>query len=116
MSQTVSVPQYYTYYQNNSGGDFDEDEQVCQYVIIQALSPDQADARAESIGIYFNGVSEGKDCRCCGDRWYPASEHSAVPTIWGKSPDDYKPIFRLNKGQIFCRVYHLNGTITEYSG
>jgi hypothetical protein len=26
-------------------------------------------ARAEMIGIYFDGVDQNIDCSCCGDRW-----------------------------------------------
>jgi len=30
---------------------------------------DTATKAAETVGLYLNGVAEGKDCRCCGDRW-----------------------------------------------
>ena len=29
---------------------------------------------AEDIGLYFDGVEQGMDCSCCGDRWYRAWE------------------------------------------
>ena len=25
-------------------------------------------------GVYFDGVEKGRDCACCGDRWYGAYE------------------------------------------
>lgn len=31
---------------------------------------DEANARAKGIGLYFDGVDDGRDCECCGDRWY----------------------------------------------
>ena len=42
-------------------------------LFVYADTPEEADVVAESIGIYFDGVSAGKDCACCGDRWYRAS-------------------------------------------
>ncbi|MFE4367966.1 MULTISPECIES: DUF7296 family protein [unclassified Streptomyces] len=58
---------FYEFHQNNSGGgfDYDEDNGISVYVIIEAGSADVANARAEKIGLYFDG--EG-DCPCCGDR------------------------------------------------
>ena len=29
-------------------------------------------AKAKTLGIYFNGINIGIDCKCCNDRW---SEH-----------------------------------------
>ena len=76
---------YYTFNQNNSGGGFHTDEAVAEYVIIQAYSAEDANERAENIGIYFNGVDSGMDCPCCGDRWYHVSERDgySVPAIYG---------------------------------
>jgi hypothetical protein len=63
---------FYHYRQNNSGGHFDVDEEVSINVCIEASSVSAADARAENVGIYFNGCDTGQDCSCCGDRWYTA--------------------------------------------
>lgn len=62
---------FYTFDQNNSGGNFDYDERagITHYVIVEAVDRNHAISRAESIGLYFNGVEEGNDCPCCGDRW-----------------------------------------------
>ena len=85
---------WYTYHQNNSGGSFDIDRDVDQKVIIQASSASEADDLAQRIGIYFNGVDDGIDCDCCGDRWYPSSwndEGTNEPEVYGEvvvwSPD-----------------------------
>ena len=63
---------FYTFDQNNSGGSFihDPDLGIGYVVVIEAESQDKAIEKAESIGLYFNGVVEGYDCPCCGDRWY----------------------------------------------
>jgi hypothetical protein len=60
---------FYTYWQNNSGGVWDG---PAQNVVIEAPSAEMANDRAEKLaGIYFNGVDDGIDCECCGDRWHP---------------------------------------------
>lgn len=75
---------FYTYSQNNSGGGFDIDEHVTITVIIEADSADEADAKAEEIGIYFDGCDSEIDCPCCGDRWYRAyGEGDEKPSIYG---------------------------------
>lgn len=60
---------WFEYRQNNSGGSFQIDNDVSIYVLIQAEDRVSANRKAEEVGIYFNGVSDGRDCDCCGDRW-----------------------------------------------
>lgn len=76
---------FFTFNQNNTGGTFTRTEGgLSTYVIIEAADADEANARAEALGIYFNGVDEGRDCKCCGDRWDPASGQGAeLPTVYG---------------------------------
>ena len=81
---------FYTYRQNNSGGIFVVNDNVTHYVIIEANSPSEADERAQSIGIYFDGVEEQWDCSCCGDRWHRArGSGTERPEIYGEHPSDY---------------------------
>lgn len=97
---------FYTFNQNNSGGSFIEDDRVAQYVIIEANSADAANALAEVYGLYFNGCADGRDCSCCGDRWYPVYEHDGTeyPEIYGKSAlDECRPVI----------IYYQSGTITR---
>ena len=68
------IEMFYEYNQNNSGGSFDVDKEVCHRVYIEADNKDDAYFIAQSKGIYFDGVSSGRDCGCCGDRWYPQDE------------------------------------------
>lgn len=60
---------YYLFKQNNSGGRFIEDYMVAPFVAIEANSASLANTLAEKNGIYFDGVKNGIDCPCCGDRW-----------------------------------------------
>lgn len=75
---------FYSYNQNNSGGSFDKDENLDEYVIIEANSLNEANEKAESIGIYFDGVDKGYDCDCCGDRWYDPYEPTEQPKVYGE--------------------------------
>jgi hypothetical protein len=79
---------FFEFNQNNSGGgfDFDEDAGITHIVIIEADSAEEANSKAESIGLYFDG--EG-DCSCCGDRWYEAyGSGDAVPSYYGEPVQD----------------------------
>lgn len=74
--------------QNNSGGRFDVDDKggIAEYVIVEAGSADEANDRAEGLGLYFNGTDDGgPDCPCCGDRWCRVSESDGAsePMIYG---------------------------------
>ena len=40
---------------------------------IYASDKNEANRIAKAKGIYFDGVSKGIDCECCGDRWHEAS-------------------------------------------
>jgi len=74
---------FYTFTQNNSGGHFIRNANVDHYVIIEADNRLTAMERALNIGIYFNGVDEGIDCECCGDRWYESNNGTDVPSSYG---------------------------------
>lgn len=66
--QKVNPLKWYEYSQNNSGGSFVHDPEagIGYAVWVQARNYEEANRRAEGVGLYFDG--EG-DCRCCGDRW-----------------------------------------------
>ena len=66
---------FYELNQNNSGGSFQVDDKVCHRLFIEANSEDAAVAKAEDLGCYWDGVSQGMDCPCCGDRWYPPYDY-----------------------------------------
>ena len=56
---------YFSYVQNNSGGFY---EGPAITVIVEAETPEGADASAESVGVYFDPDCN-IDCECCGSRW-----------------------------------------------
>lgn len=97
---------FYEFHQNNSGGDFVQDENLDAYVIVEATSAEDANERAWHLGVYFDGCHIGVDCPCCGDRWYPVDENdaSAEPSIYGE------PILLSLKGfRTDCVVHYLDG-------
>jgi hypothetical protein len=63
---------FYEISQTNTGGSFVTDDKLCHRLFIEASSEDEAISKAEDLGCYWNGVDEGMDCPCCGDRWYPS--------------------------------------------
>lgn len=80
---------FYTFRQNNSGGNFvfDPVRGISIFVCIEATSAADAKARAEGIGLYFDGFG---DCRCCGDRWsdwLDDEDGTDIPSD-GYGPDD----------------------------
>jgi hypothetical protein len=90
----VSKLKWFIFRQNNSGGRFHVDNNVDVNVIIQARNANEANEFALKIGIYFDGVADGYDCECCGDRWsrqWDTNEGTNTPEIYGKpipwSPD-----------------------------
>lgn len=97
---------FYEFSQNNSGGSFDVDENVCHRVIIEAI-----DAKhAQNI---FEPMIENQSgsCPCCGDRWYRADESdgSEVPSIYGEPLEKMeKSFYREN-----CFVHYLDGTFKK---
>ncbi len=61
---------FYIVDQQNSGGSFVVNENVCHRIVIEANSESEATSKAEELGCYWNGCNSGVDCPCCGDRWY----------------------------------------------
>ena len=70
--------------QNNSGGRW----MGPKFVVVKADDADQANQIAQDQGpVYFDGVADGRDCDCCGDRWYPVHDFNA-DDIWGVNMDN----------------------------
>lgn len=112
---------FYTFTQNNSGGrfTFDEKRGLTHHVIVEADSLALALAKAEDIGIYFHGVSNGSDCPCCGDRWYEPwkDDGTDTPTIYGDSIDKFlksgSMYFWMDFGKEIC-VHYKSGRRAWY--
>lgn len=62
----------YSFRQNNAFGSWDEG--VGHNVLVEASTSEEANERAQVAGVYFNGCATGRDCDCCGDRWYTSYE------------------------------------------
>jgi hypothetical protein len=104
---------FYTFDQNNSGGSFQENDKVCELVIVEAYSADHANLLADDIGIYFEGCSNGLDCSCCGDRWHPVDDRDGydVPSHYGKDITEvYASSYRRK-----AIIHYLNGTIKKFT-
>lgn len=111
---------FYTFSQNNSGGRFviDESRGITYFVIIEANSSEEANKKAEDIGLYFNGCAKEMDCDCCGDRWSHAwdNEGDEVPMIYSTPLPELKAskyTLRKNNGKEIA-VHYANGTIEFY--
>lgn len=76
MKTKSGTTKFYNFSQNNSGGNFIDDNTISVNVLIEALDYKDANDRAENKGIYFNGCEDDRDCPCCGDRWCPKSPYS----------------------------------------
>jgi hypothetical protein len=105
---------FYEFRQNNSGGHFHEDEAsgIGPSVIVEASSAEEANEKAQSLGIYFDGVDDDTDCDCCGDRWYPVDEDDGkyVPSHYGDFVEDVVADW-YNTGSY---VHRLNGEIQYF--
>ena len=64
--ERIIQTKFYEFTQNNSGGYFDVDENVCHRVIIEAMDEKHAVALFEPMIENQSG-----SCPCCGDRWSP---------------------------------------------
>lgn len=96
---------WFRFNQNNSGGSFVHDAAagIGANVWIEAHTHDGAIARAQDIGLYFDGVRDGMDCECCGDRWYMPSSHDASdsPEWYG---DTVRPVKDGEKPTIYWEI------------
>ena len=113
---TPREPKYFHFSQNNSGGSFHVDDDVAHHVIIQAHTAEEANTRALDVGIYFDGCDDGRDCECCGDRWYRVYGYEKgddKPMIYAEDPAEYDDCFT-REGEPVCHVYHLDGSKTTY--
>ncbi len=113
MPKVLVETKFYEYCQNNSGGSFHviEDKGIGHYVVVEATSAAEADVRAEQIGLYFDGCSTERDCRCCGDRWSEArgDEGTEEPTLEGKPLEAYRSSGRRE----LAFVHYMDGRIEK---
>ena len=119
----VNNLKWYEFSQNNSGGSFVVNDKVTHRVLIEAGSEYEATEKALELGIYFNGVADGIDCGCCGDRW-DSGEEVTSPVKWRgellEDMDEYAELLVHYYGWIQddsgpdIRMYHVDGKVTEW--
>lgn len=96
--------------QSNPGGVFHLDNNLCENLFIEASTEEEAIAKAQAMGVYFNGVSEGLDCPCCNDRWdYPDKITEPVEQF------AQQLVQRQSFHSPGARIFYSNGLIAEVS-
>ena len=90
---------FFEFDQNNTGGHFTVDKNLCHRLFIEASDTGTAIDKAVAMGVYFNGCDDGSDCPCCGDRWHEPYDPITFPHKYGSFSDDseYKFPFQPNR-------------------
>lgn len=93
---------FYTYDQNNSGGYFIENDDVREYLIIEADSVDEANDK-----MYDVTEDYSEFCTCCGARWssFWGEEGKEEPMIYDIPVNDVVKEMFTNS----CIIYYKNG-------
>ncbi len=109
MPKTLIDTKLFLYSQNNSGGSFTVNDHVAHNVLIEAIDFNHANSIAENVGIYFDGVKEGRDCSCCGNRWSRRYGNDGFETLeeYIQLKSSFKSLYQEEKQ---TRVYYLNGS------
>lgn len=94
---------FFTYVQNSVGGNYDVDNNVAQYVIIEADTEGNADKKLDSI-IGYNDY-----CECCGYRWQGIEDEYDIPSIYDSPVTEYVTL----GNQKEYRIHYADGTITS---
>jgi len=108
---------FFHFRHNNSGCSFTYNDIVAINVIVEASDADAANIIAQRIGIYFNGVDDGPDCPCCGDRWSTVyGEGTETPKIYDGDVNTINKYdeYWVRDGEPYCHVYYLNGDKVTY--
>lgn len=93
---------WFTFVQNNSGGYFVKNDDVCEVVCIEAESKELAIAKAESI------MDNSDSCPCCGDRWTTWLPDSYdVPSYYGDPIETCEEKWNRKN----ARLHHADGRI-----
>ena len=126
MAKSVAAPKarWFHFSQNNSGGKFEYDPKrgITHHMVIEAPNYQEANMRAQNIGLYFDGCDSGMDCECCGDRWYRLHETTKgdeKPSVYGKpvtARGSKKEIVKwIKKGDWNIFVHPLEGEFKGYA-
>jgi hypothetical protein len=103
----MTATRFYVFQQNPSFRRFDEG--VGHVVLVEASTCEEANLRAQQVGVYFHGVALGRDCECCGPRWWPVTEQNALPLIPSPlSEDDLAPYRGEYGSRTVVRILYLD--------
>lgn len=107
---TTQNQNYFEFSQNNSGGGWqiDHDAGISEVVFVQASSASEANEKAKAVGIYFDGVSTGQDCSCCGNRWSECWE-------FDEGNEDAPVASKVSKDKV-AFVHHSDGRVEKVVG
>ena len=108
---------FYEFDQNNSGGWFEENDKLCAILFIEAETQQEAVLKAENLGCYWNGVSKGIDCECCGDRWHKPYSSKVFPMGQFDNIEEYAQYLSNEYGGWTTpdvRVFYEDGTGKEF--
>jgi hypothetical protein len=85
----------YTFKQNYSHGYLND---MPKKITVKGENAEEANKLAEEQGVYFDGVINGSDCSCCGDRWSRAIDETKTVILYNHacgwqddSEDSYCP-------------------------
>jgi hypothetical protein len=95
---------FFEFRQNYSGKGFVSNENLDEVVVIEAATSEDANIKAESIGVYF-GIDVDIDCPCCHERWVEVSHEDAFEAGSPKAHEVFS-----QDGTI---VYYADGTIVR---
>ncbi len=104
---------FWTFEQNNSGGYFvvDDKNGVCECVVVEAQTPDEAWNRLKEIGDKVDGF--WRSCNCCGERWsswLDEEDGKDVPMLYNVPLDEAEKCMF----QDSAFVHYLDGTVKEF--
>lgn len=111
---------FYRFDQNNSGGHFQLNNKLSHNIYVEADDVKEANNFAVAVlGIYFDGVREGKDCGCCGDRWHKVREDVDYTGVGFETIEDYVQDFVNSCGYKLggypdSRIFFKDGTVKEF--
>lgn len=92
---------FYYIHQNNSGGDFIENDTVGINLVIQANSYEEANKKYLELTKEYSAY-----CECCGPRWYGIEEDSTI-----KFEEDELMLSPMEEVSVV--IHYLDGTIEK---
>lgn len=117
---------WYRWDQNNTGGHFDVDGNLCHRLFIEADTYEEAEQKALDLGVYYNGCEDDLDCPCCGDRWYSGDEvklqkngtYKYTPDMVFACIEDYVQYLADEYGWTDpdARMFYADGDVQEITG